>query len=163
MGGVVEVVDLGELVEEALKLHQAGFSRHGVEIVREFEPVEPVSIDKHKVLQILINLISNAQHAVKDSDETDKRITLRIAGTSDDSVRIEVQDNGTGISPENLTKIFSHGFSTKKDGHGFGLHSSALAAKELGGSLSVHSDGPGQGARFSLNLNSHVNEVVTCT
>jgi signal transduction histidine kinase len=63
-----------------------------------------------------------------------------------------VRDNGVGIAPENLTRIFGHGFTTKKDGHGFGLHSGALAAKEMNGSLTVHSDGVGQGAAFTLEL-----------
>jgi signal transduction histidine kinase len=63
-----------------------------------------------------------------------------------------VIDNGVGISPENLTRIFNHGFTTRKKGHGFGLHSSVLTAKEMGGSLTVHSDGPGQGSSFTLEL-----------
>jgi signal transduction histidine kinase len=67
-------------------------------------------------------------------------------------VKISVIDNGIGIPRQNLTQIFAHGFTTRKDGHGFGLHSGALAAKELGGALLVHSDGPGQGAVFTLEL-----------
>ena len=66
-------------------------------------------------------------------------------------------DNGIGIPPENLTRIFNHGFTTRKDGHGFGLHSGALAAKEMGGSLTVHSGGTGQGAAFTLELPSTTN------
>ena len=69
-----------------------------------------------------------------------------------DRVQITVRDNGVGIPPDHLTKIFNHGFTTRKDGHGFGLHSGALAARELGGSLRVHSDGPGKGAAFTLEL-----------
>ena len=67
-------------------------------------------------------------------------------------MQIAVIDTGIGISPENLTRIFAHGFTTRKDGHGFGLHSGALAAKELGGKLSVESAGLGQGASFVLDL-----------
>jgi signal transduction histidine kinase len=63
-----------------------------------------------------------------------------------------VADNGIGIPAENLTRIFNHGFTTRKNGHGFGLHSGALAAKEMGGALAVHSDGPGCGATFTLEL-----------
>ncbi len=70
----------------------------------------------------------------------------------EDRVCFEVIDNGVGISAENLTRIFNHGFTTKKDGHGFGLHSGALAAKEMGGALTAHSDGEGKGARFALEL-----------
>ena len=68
------------------------------------------------------------------------------------SVQVSVTDNGIGIAGENLTRIFSHGFTTKRDGHGFGLHSGALAAREMGGSLTAHSDGPGKGASFTLEL-----------
>jgi signal transduction histidine kinase len=67
-------------------------------------------------------------------------------------VKIVVKDNGVGIPSENLAKIFSHGFTTKKDGHGFGLHSGANAAREMGGSLVARSNGPGPGAEFTLEL-----------
>ncbi|MEK7781776.1 MAG: ATP-binding protein, partial [Verrucomicrobiota bacterium] len=67
-------------------------------------------------------------------------------------VRITVTDNGVGIPEENLTRIFSHGFTTKKNVHGFGLHSGALAAQEMGGALRVASPGPGHGAVFTLEL-----------
>ena len=75
-----------------------------------------------------------------------------MAKNSSDFVHVSVIDNGVGISPENLPRIFQHGFTTRKDGHGFGLHSGALAAKELGGTLTVHSDGVGKGATFTLTL-----------
>ena len=67
-------------------------------------------------------------------------------------VRISVIDNGVGIAPENMGRLFRHGFTTRKSGHGFGLHSGALAAQELGGTLRAESDGPGQGAAFLLEL-----------
>src|SRR5262249_920437 len=101
--------------------------------------------------QILVNLIRNAKHACDDSGRADKQITLRVAN-GDGRVKISVSDNGVGIPQENLTKIFNHGFTTRKGGHGFGLHSGALAAKEMGGALRVSSEGPGQGATFTLEL-----------
>jgi C4-dicarboxylate-specific signal transduction histidine kinase len=122
-----------------------------VEIVRDFAAVPTLTVDRHKVLQILVNLFGNAKYACSDSGRTDKRITVR---TRNDAgmVSITVSDNGVGIPPENLIRIFSHGFTTKRHGHGFGLHSGALAAKEMGGGLSVHSDGLGRGATFTLQL-----------
>jgi signal transduction histidine kinase len=108
-------------------------------------------LDKHKALQILVNLVSNARRACSDSGRADKRLTLRLA-SGDGRVRLSVADNGAGIPAENLTRIFNHGFTTRKDGHGFGLHSGALAARELGGSLLAHSDGVGLGATFTLEL-----------
>jgi signal transduction histidine kinase len=67
-------------------------------------------------------------------------------------IRVEVEDNGEGITPENLTRLFTHGFTTRKSGHGFGLHSCALAAKAMGATIRAHSDGSGKGARFTLDL-----------
>jgi signal transduction histidine kinase len=103
------------------------------------------------VLQILVNLINNAKHACQGSDRQQHELTIRVRH-GNGRVRIAVSDNGVGIPPENLTRIFSHGFTTKKNGHGFGLHSGALAAKELGGSLIAHSDGAGCGATFTFEL-----------
>lgn len=112
----------------------------------------PVTIDKHRVLQILINLIRNAKHAMDATGREDKMLVLRTAPSVAGRVQIIVQDNGVGISSENLMKIFHHGFTTKKDGHGFGLHSSINAAREMHGDLRVHSNGLGAGAVFTLEL-----------
>jgi signal transduction histidine kinase len=122
-----------------------------VDLVREFDPVPPMNIEKHKILQILVNLLRNAKHACQECERTDRRLTVRVAN-GDGRVRISVIDNGVGIAPENLTRIFNHGFTTRASGHGFGLHSSALAAQDMGGSLTVHSDGLGHGAAFTLEL-----------
>ena len=133
-------------------MNGAAFDRHCVEVIREFGDAPLVRVDKHKVLQVLINVIRNAKYAVSESSRLDKRITVRIGANGNRRVKIAVCDNGIGIAPENLARIFAHGFTTKKDGHGFGLHSAALAATETGGSLFAHSDGPGQGATFTLEL-----------
>jgi C4-dicarboxylate-specific signal transduction histidine kinase len=123
-----------------------------VELVRECASDLPeITVDQHKVLQILVNLIRNAKHACDESDRTDKRITVR-AVKDNNRIKISVIDNGVGIFPENLTRIFNYGFTTRKSGHGFGLHSGALLAKEIGGALAGHSDGPGTGAVFILEL-----------
>jgi signal transduction histidine kinase len=151
VGGVKEIINVVNLVEDSLRMNESALSRHHVELVREFENVPPMNVDKHKILQILVNLVSNAKHACQQTERADKRLTVRVAN-SDGRIKISVIDNGVGILPENLTRIFHHGFTTRKDGHGFGLHSGALAAKEMGGSLKVQSDGPGQGAAFTLEL-----------
>jgi len=149
--GVTELLDVKELVEDALRINNGAMARHNVKVVREFGQVGPILTERHKVLQILVNLIRNAKYACTDSARDDKLITLRVAN-SDGSVKISVIDNGVGIPAENLTKIFNHGFTTRKDGHGFGLHSGALAAKEMGGGLRAFSEGPGRGATFILEL-----------
>lgn len=143
------------LFEDALKLNIASCERHHVQIMREFEEMPPIVTDKHKVLQILCNLIINSKRATKDANKETRTIILRLRHGSIDgqaSVRFEVEDNGVGISPENLRKIFGMGFTTRDDGHGFGLHSAANYAKELGGSLKAYSDGVGAGARFVLEI-----------
>jgi signal transduction histidine kinase len=139
-------------MEDAIRINSAGLQRHGTRLIREFEELPDVEIDKQKVLQILVNLISNAKYALSDSKKRERLVTIRIYKHSEDHLRIEVADNGVGIPQENLTKIFSHGFTTKEGGHGFGLHGSALAASQMGGSLRVHSDGVEQGATFTLEL-----------
>jgi signal transduction histidine kinase len=141
-----------DLVEDALRLNAGAFERHHVSIIRDFSPVPPILVDKHKVLQILVNLIRNAKYALDDSGRNDKRMILRIAPGGAGTVRFSVIDNGVGVHPENLIRIFSHGFTTRKSGHGFGLHSGALAARQMGGSLTCQSDGPGKGATFTLEL-----------
>ncbi len=150
-GGVVESVAVADLVNDSVRMNAEAFSRHGVTLTCEFEEVPAITVDKHRVLQILVNLIRNAKYACEDSGRSDKRITIRVTRCAL-GVAIAVVDNGVGIPTENMTRIFSHGFTTRPSGHGFGLHSAALAAQELKGSLRVASDGPGCGATFWLEL-----------
>jgi PAS domain S-box-containing protein len=150
-GGVTEKVDIRTLVEDSLRMNEGAFSRHGVTLVRDFQEVPLITVDKHKVLQILVNVIRNAKYACDDATSAEKRVTVRVRAV-DDTLLISVIDTGVGIPPENLERIFSHGFTTRKEGHGFGLHSCALAAQDLGGSLRGESAGAGQGATFTLTL-----------
>jgi two-component system, NtrC family, sensor kinase len=152
IAGVQETLAAAQLVEDALNLNAAALVRHHVEVVRQFDEVPPVCVDKHKVLQILLNLIRNAKLALKEGGREPRIMTVRVLGAQPGKVRLQVCDNGIGIAPENLTRIFSHGFTTRRDGHGFGLHSGALAAKELGGLLTAESSGLGHGATFTLEL-----------
>jgi signal transduction histidine kinase len=151
VGGVESAADINELVEDSLRLNAAALGRRGVEPVRDLVPLGQIVIDKHKVLQILVNLLRNANAACEESGRTEKRVTVRTRKRGD-RVEIAVSDNGSGIAPENLGRIFHHGFTTRPAGHGFGLHSAALAARDLGGSLSVQSEGIGRGATFTLEL-----------
>jgi len=159
VSAVVEEVSLAELLEDALRMNAASMHRHRVEVIRQFDNIAPVMIDKQRVLQIVINLISNAKNACDESGKTSKQLTVSLRQADEDRVVIRVSDNGMGISAENLTRIFAHGFTTRKDGHGFGLHSAALAAQDLGGSLTACSDGLGAGAVFTLELPTGVKEM----
>jgi C4-dicarboxylate-specific signal transduction histidine kinase len=152
LSGVAEILAPAQLVEDALRMNEAALARHHIKVVREYMEVPPVSIDKHKALQILVNLVRNAKQALKEGAVEEKRLTIRVELSGADKVAIVVRDNGVGIPPENLARIFQHGFTTKQDGHGFGLHSGANAAKEMGGSLAAASEGPGRGAVFTLEL-----------
>jgi PAS domain S-box-containing protein len=151
VSGVVENLTMTSLLEDALRLNLCSLQRHGVEVVRDYDEVLPMETERHKILQILVNLICNAKHACDECPRADSRITLRVAACGD-RIRVSVTDNGVGIPAENLKRIFGHGFTTKKAGHGFGLHSAALAAKEMGGSLEVESAGLGKGTTFTLDL-----------
>lgn len=149
---VLEPGSLRELIEDVVRICDVSLARHHVTLIKELADIPMMSLDKHKVLQILINLINNAKQALDSVADRPSRITLRLKATDDKHVRIEVEDNGEGISRDNLTRVFEHGFTTRADGHGFGLHSCILAAHEMGGELTVQSAGPGKGALFTLEL-----------
>jgi len=150
--GVAEPVEVAELIEDGLRLNAESLRRHRVTVTRQIEPLPQVMVDKHAVLQILVNLLSNAKQAMRNNPGNRAMVIRAGVSANGSRIVIEVEDNGDGIARENLTRIFSHGFTTKSDGHGFGLHTSALAAQGMGGSLVGHSDGLGKGARFTLEL-----------
>jgi PAS domain S-box-containing protein len=152
MAGMVESLDPVTLMEDSLRMNASALVRHDVSLVRDFQPAPAVLAERGKVLQILVNLIRNAKYALDEGRAGDKVLTLRVEPGPGQTVRFVVIDNGVGIPPENLTRIFAHGFTTRRHGHGFGLHSSALAARELHGSLSARSSGAGKGAEFTLEL-----------
>jgi len=136
-------------------MNERDLSQHKIKVVRDFSPVPHLTIEKDKVLQILINLIRNAQQACDENparNGVDKMITLSVEEGAPGQVRLVVRDNGVGIPQENLTRIFSHGFTTRTGGHGFALHTSILAARAMNGLLTASSDGLGQGATFTLEL-----------
>ena len=150
-GGITDTLDVRLLVEDSLRMNEGAFSRHGVTIVRDFAEVPLIQVEKHKVLQILVNVIRNAKYACAEMRGGEKRVTVRVRATPS-SIEVAVIDTGIGIPAENLERIFNHGFTTRSEGHGFGLHSSALAAREIGGSLYASSAGVGRGATFTLTL-----------
>jgi signal transduction histidine kinase len=145
-----ELLDPVEVIEDALRLVGSWDQADGIGLVRQYQVVPPVELERHKLQQIMTNLLANARHALGAA--TEKTVTVHLGTRDPERLVVEVADTGCGIAHENLTRIFNHGFTTRKDGHGFGLHSSALAAGEMGGDLVGHSDGPGRGARFVLDL-----------
>ena len=163
VSGVVQEVALSTLVDDACRMVQPALAQHNVVVERDFEEMPPILADKHRTLQILLNLLRNANDAVKSSAPPDRVIHVRIKRQAHDRVRLEVHDKGIGLPNENLTRIFAHGFTTKEGGHGFGLHSGALAAKQMGGSLWAESAGLGRGATFTLELPLQVNSAIQKT
>ena len=149
---IVETVQIKELIEDALRMNAGILTARQIRVVRDFAETPSLQLDKHRVLLILVNLIKNASSAMDDRPLPCPQITLHCEMQQGHTLIISVIDNGEGIAPENLTRIFAHGFSTRQDGHGFGLHSCVLAAMEMGGSLEAQSDGPGKGATFTLKL-----------
>jgi len=150
--GLIEPTSIAELVEDTLQINAETITRNSVEVKRDIANLPTLLLDRHKVLQILTNLISNAIYSLSISNRDDKILTICVKEPKSGHLRIDVCDNGIGIPKENLTRIFEHGFTTKKKGHGFGLHSTALSANELDGSIIAHSDGPGKGAVFTVEL-----------
>jgi PAS domain S-box-containing protein len=160
--GVTEPVDIAALVRDALSFTATSRQRHHVDVVVDCQDMPPILLDRHRVLQILLNLITNAKQALKESHADPRTVTIR--ATHDDTMlRISVSDNGIGFAQELHSRLFTHGFTTKKEGHGFGLHSGFLSAKEMGGSLSATSDGVGRGATFTLELPYRTAEVNHAT
>lgn len=150
-----EKIFIPDLIDTALQMSSKPSQDKFIKI--EIKSIESIDIiaDKSKLLQILVNLIQNAKDAVlKNLNVKEKKIEFIVDGKEPQKVDIQIIDNGIGISPEQLERIFSFGFTTKENGHGFGLHSSALSAQDMGGSLRAESAGIGKGAKFILTLPS---------
>ena len=152
--GRLETVCAVELAEDALRMNATSMEQHHIEVTRDYAAGLPDAfVQKHLILQILVNLIRNGQKACEASESPEKRLTVRLrCNQAERRIQIEVRDTGVGIPPENLARIFTHGFTTREDGHGFGLHSGLRMAKEIGGSLTVQSEGVGKGASFILEF-----------
>ncbi|WP_434606255.1 GHKL domain-containing protein [Pseudomonas sp. D2-30] len=152
IAGLVETLVVSSLIEDALRMNFGALTRHHVTVVKEYCSLPPIVGDKHRLLLILINLISNAKYAMSDVPEDSREIVIKVEVPDPQTLCISVKDGGEGILAENMPKIFAHGFTTRKDGHGFGLHSCAIAAVEMGGTLTAHSEGLGKGAVFALQI-----------
>jgi len=152
VANLVEPVRVNELMEDALRINSGALHKQQVNIRREFADVPEIIADKHRLLLILVNLISNARFAMAGASDRARALTLSIRVIDGANLQISVKDEGEGIAPQNMERLFTHGFTTRKEGHGFGLHSCALAAVEMKGRLTAHSDGPGKGATFTLEF-----------
>ncbi len=150
--GFKEEVLLTDVIENVLLMQINSLNRHGITVEKNISDVRIVHIQKAKLSHVIFNLIKNAQEAMAATGAGKKILTIDIGSDSAGSQFIRITDTGSGISPDNINKIFNHGFTTKKTGHGFGLHSCANSLTEMGGSLAVHSEGVGKGASFTITF-----------
>ena len=148
--GILEKIPLHQLIEHCLGL-ETTIHEARITIERHIPPDLAIFADRHKTLQIIANLLRNARDAIAEAAHGHGVIKIT-ANVDGERVQLRITDNGSGIAPENLTRIFGHGFTTRQDGHGFGLHASALAAMEMKGTLTASSPGHGAGATFLLTL-----------
>lgn len=150
----VEKLSLNDLLEDAIKIQAPSLHKWGVKLQRKYTDTPACLGQKSKLLQVLTNLIKNAKEAMEDNDAHNKakELSIKAGILSEGLAYIKISDNGCGISKEQLSKIFNHGFTTKQEGHGFGLHSSANAMTEMKGALSVESDGINHGASFTVTI-----------
>ena len=147
-----EMASMREIVEDAIKINKIVLANQKIDLVQEFDDIDYINIDRSRILQIIVNLIKNATEALNENDVKNKHIAIKCNKTDENQLCIEVIDNGIGIAPENIEKIFAHGYTTKPTGHGFGLHGCALSATEMGGNLTAQSQGLGLGTSFILTL-----------
>lgn len=147
-----ENVDLSEIADDALYLETPALKNKDIQVVRHYDAVPMIRTSKVKLMHIVINLIKNAKEAMLEKPESEHRLTITVRKLGSGRLQLTVEDTGVGIAADVLPKIFSHGFTTKRHGNGFGLHFCGNAAAELGGRLSAESLGPDQGAKFTLEL-----------
>jgi signal transduction histidine kinase/HAMP domain-containing protein len=148
----MELIRVDDLIEGAVHMNAEPLQDCGAQLFKQIDPLPALSLDRHRMTLILVNLIRNACQAIDATSGSPPEVKITATLTGDTALRVMVCDTGKGIAPENLARIFSHGFTTRTGGHGFGLHSCALAAVEMGGRLSVASDGVGHGATFTLEV-----------
>jgi len=149
--GLTEAYYLSDVVEDALTMQSVSTTRYGVRVQKDFHDIPQVPIQKTKLVHILINLIKNAKESMLGIQQQHRELAVSI-DSNHDAIFVKIRDTGSGIAQENLEKIFSHGFTTKQNGHGFGLHSSANYMKEMGGRMWAESEGKGKGATFVLRF-----------
>lgn len=150
-GGLREICSVEHILVEAIRLNSGSLAKHGVSIDTHLDADIEVCVDRHQILQILVNLIANAKDAMSEVLPDDRHIDIS-AQLEGDDVLIRVSDAGCGMTADTLAEIFEQGFTTKAGGSGIGLHSAANIAGRLGGSLSAESGGLGLGAEFTLRL-----------
>lgn len=151
---LLEPMDLAVLVEAALKLQAPHLTRNHVQVQRRLPPVAPVRVQRFKIIHVLVNLIKNAVEAMQGTPVANRVLTVDLSPCAGAGVMLVIADTGEGIPADRREQIFTYGFTTKPEGHGFGLHACANYVHQMDGRIFAESEGPGHGARFTLVLPS---------
>ena len=142
---------LDEMIENSLSLQAGSIERHGLIVMKDLKATSPIMAQRSKLIHVLVNIFKNAKEAMNDLPPEEKKIFIK-TWQDDESVYLSITDNGPGFKQETLKKIFTQGFTTKKNGHGFGLHSSANYIAEMGGSIQASNSDNGKGATFTIKF-----------
>ena len=130
-----EEINVFDAIEEALIIQHNMLQKYGVEVSRSYSENDNItlSVQKSKLIHILLNIFKNACEALKESGE--KHLEIDVIKSGEGEVAIKIFNSGKRIEKEVLDRIFNYGFTTKKDGHGFGLHVCANFMAEMGGKI----------------------------
>jgi len=149
----LEEIDLVPIVDDVLKMYQTLIDRFGIKVIRNADDSVVALGQRTKLFHVLTNIIKNGIESMEDTSDGDKVLSVAVYRESE-NVFIRVSDSGPGISAGNLESIFAYGFTTKKNGHGFGLHSCANYMTEMKGRIwAEHGEG-GRGAVFVMQFRS---------
>jgi DNA-binding LacI/PurR family transcriptional regulator/signal transduction histidine kinase len=156
-----EEADLAAVLDLALEVHAQPLAHDGVQVHREYDREAPrLVLPRAKIVHVLVNLVKNAVDALAQVRPEDRRLTVQVRRAGE-RVRVRIQDSGEGIPPENLGRLFNYGFTTKPGGHGFGLHTCANYVRQMGGTITGESDGPGRGATFTVEFQAAGRDPLT--
>jgi DNA-binding LacI/PurR family transcriptional regulator/signal transduction histidine kinase len=142
--------ELSRVMDDVLAAHADALASERIAVVKNYRAIAPVHVQRAKLAHVFDHLLRNAEESLQESRDDDRRVTVDIGADEAGAAYVRIHDNGEGIAAENLTRIFGHGFTTRKQRLGIGLHYCANSMTEMGGRMAVESDGPGQGAAFLL-------------
>lgn len=148
---MTSTIIVSKLIKQIIKRYSNQIDAHKIIVTQNYESELAILTDQYKLEQIIQNVLQNAIESLIQNQSLYKKLIIS-TNSSNDQMLIKIADNGVGISADDINKIFNFGYTTREEGHGFGLHYSALAAKELDGELQVVSKGKLQGAEFILTL-----------
>lgn len=145
-------VVLADLIDEVLRLNQETLRAAEVQVDLRIPEMPELQLNKSKMTQVLVNLVRNAVQSMEERAADERRLTIVARLCDEDGIEIEVNDTGLGFDETVRRKLFTHGFTTKPEGNGFGLHYCANAVRECDGAITAESPGPGCGASFRIRL-----------